>query len=91
MWQVLETLLIHISQISPSFILLKDSVKKYHLKLSKDGKEYDEEIEIDTENETETFHVPKTSPNEESADMVYDFKKVIDIFFSNLHKMSHIM
>ena len=52
------------------------SVKKYHLKMSKDGQDYDEKIEIDNEKETETFHVPKTSPEEEAADMVYDFKKV---------------
>ena len=45
--------------------------------MSKDGQDYDEMIEeIDPEKETETFHVPKTSPNEEAADMVYDFKKV---------------
>lgn len=53
----------------------KNSVKKYHLKLSKDGKEFDEEVEIDTKNETEMFHVPKTSPKEAAGDMVYDFKK----------------
>ena len=83
-----ETLLIQTTHISSSFLLLKNSVKKYHLRLSKDGKEYDEDIEIDIENETETFHVPKTSPNEESADMVYDFKKVINIF-SRTFIMNH--
>lgn len=54
----------------------QNSAKKYHLKLSKDGKEFDEEVEIDTKNETEIFHVPKTSPKEAAGDMVYDFKKV---------------
>ena len=45
--------------------------------MSKDGQDYDEMIEeIDPEKETETFHLPKTSPDEEAADMVYDFKKV---------------
>ena len=45
--------------------------------VSKDGQDYDEMIEeIDPEKETETFHVLKTSPDEEAADMVYDFKKV---------------
>ncbi|XP_073250529.1 uncharacterized protein [Porites lutea] len=34
-----------------------------------------EMIEIDPEKEMETFHVPKTSPDEEATDMVYDFKK----------------
>ena len=45
--------------------------------MSKAGQDYDEMIEeIDPEKETETFHVPKTSPDEEAADMVCDFKKV---------------
>ncbi|CAH3021366.1 unnamed protein product, partial [Porites evermanni] len=53
-----------------------DSVIKYSLKLSSGtGEEYDEKIEIDAEKETETFHVPKTSPDEEAGDIVYDFKK----------------
>lgn len=50
---------------------------KYRLKLkTKDGKDYDEEVQIDTQKETETFHVPKTSPDNEEADIVLDFKKV---------------
>ena len=46
--------------------------------MSNDGQDYDEMIEeIDpVVKETETFHVPKTSPDEEAADMVYNFKKV---------------
>ena len=46
--------------------------------VSKDGQDYDEMIEeIDpVVKKTETFHVPKTSPDEEAADMVYNFKKV---------------
>ena len=46
--------------------------------VSKDGQDYDEMIEeIDpVVKETETFQVPKTSPDEEAADMVYNFKKV---------------
>ena len=48
------------------------------LPVSKDGQDYDEMIEeIDpVVKETETFHVLKTSPDEEAADMVYNFKKV---------------
>lgn len=59
----------------PSF---PESTKEIQLlTVSKDGQDYDEMIEeIDPEKETETFHVPKTSPDEEAADMVYDFKKV---------------
>ncbi|XP_078342903.1 uncharacterized protein LOC144628635 [Oculina patagonica] len=53
-----------------------DSVEKYKLKLkTEDGKDYDEEVEIDTKKETETFHVPKTATDEKEADIVLDFKK----------------
>ena len=38
-------------------------------------------IEIDPENEMKTFHVPKTSPDEEAADMLNDFKKVNNHLF----------
>lgn len=56
-----------------------DSAAKYRLKLkTDDGKEYDEEVQIDTQKGTETFHVPKTSPDNEEADIVLDFNKVSD-------------
>ena len=58
------------------------SVAKYTLKMNKDGKDYEEKIDVDTENETETFHVPKTSSDNEAADIVYDFKKVIHYYCS---------
>ena len=46
---------------------------KYSLKLSSGtGEEYEEKIEIDADKEKETFHVPKTSPDEEAGDMVYE-------------------
>ena len=61
-----------------------DPVKKYRLKLkTEDGKEQEGEVEIDTKKETETFHVPKISPDKEEADVVIDFKKVSD--FTALH------
>ena len=50
--------------------------------MNKDGKDYEEKIDIDTENETETFHVPKTSSDNEAGDIVYDFKKVIRYYCS---------
>ena len=50
---------------------------KYTLKMNKDGKDYEEQVDVDTEKEIETFHVPKTSPDNEAGDIVYDFKKVI--------------
>ena len=50
---------------------------KYTLKMNKDGKDYEEKVDVDTEKETETFHVTKTSPDNEAGDIVYDFKKVL--------------
>ena len=55
----------------------RSSVSKYTLKMNKNGKDYEEKVDVDTEKETETFHVPKTSPDNEAGDVVYDFKKVI--------------
>ena len=49
---------------------------EYTVKLSKDGKEYDGEVEVDTKKGTEIFHVPKVSSDEEYGDVVYDFKRV---------------
>ena len=57
-----------------------DTVEKFKLKMkTEDGKDYDEEVEIDTKKETETFHVPKTSPNIKESDVILDFKKVSDM------------
>ena len=55
----------------------RNPVSKYTLKMNKDGKDYEEKVDVDTEKEIETFHVPKTSPDNEAGDIVYDFKKVI--------------
>ena len=55
----------------------RSPVSKYTLKMNKNGKDYEEKVDVDTEKETETFHVPKTSPDNEAGDVVYDFKKVI--------------
>lgn len=52
---------------------------------TEDGKDYDEEVQIDTKKETETFHVPKTSPDQEEADIVLDFKKVSDYRALHVH------
>jgi len=48
---------------------------KYTLKVSENGTDYDEQVEVDTEKETEIFHVPKISPEKDSGDIIYDFKK----------------
>ena len=73
-------------------------MKKYRLKLkTEDGKEEEEEVKIDPEKETETFHVPKTSPDKEKADVVFDFKKVSDFgalhvrnYFTNYNVLSRL-
>ncbi len=57
-----------------------DPVEKYKLKMkTEDGKDYEQEVEIDTKKETESFHVPKTSPDRKEADVILDFKKVSDM------------
>ena len=52
-------------------------MSKYTLKMKKDGKDYEEQVDVDTEKETETFRAPKTSPDDEAGEIVYNFKKVI--------------
>ena len=49
---------------------------KYTFKMSENGTDYDEDVEVDEEKETETFHVPKISPDKDSGDVIYDFKQV---------------
>ena len=57
-------------------------MSKYTVKINDGNKEVDETVEIDTEKETETFHIADngdtspTSPGE--VDIVYDFKQVSD-------------
>ncbi|CAH3130040.1 unnamed protein product, partial [Pocillopora meandrina] len=53
------------------------SVSKYSLELSEGGRTFKEEIAIDITKGTETFHVPKTSPNESAGDIIYDFKRQV--------------
>lgn len=52
-------------------------MSKYKVKLYDGGKEYDEEIEVDTEKQIETIHIPETdSSNAGEVDVIFDFKKV---------------
>lgn len=44
--------------------------------MSVNGTEFGVEVEVDKEKETETFHLPKISPDMASGDVIYDFKKV---------------
>ena len=68
-----DTFLFFILKQNPT----RNPVSKYTLKINKDGKDYEEQVDVDTEKETETFRVPKTSPDDEAGEIVYDFKKVI--------------
>ena len=74
----------HPSELRYIFFLLalqdsgSDPVEKYKLKVrNEDGKEHEEEVDIDTEKEIERFHVPKTSSDNDEADVLFDYKKVI--------------
>ena len=57
---------------------LQQSVSKYKFKIKDGDKEIEEDVEIDTEKQTETYRIPKTdSGNAGDVDIVYDFKKVM--------------
>lgn len=52
-------------------------MSKYKVKVYDGGKEYDEEIEVDTEKQTETIHIPEIdSSSTGEVDVIFDFKKV---------------
>lgn len=54
----------------------KESVYKYELKIKDGDKAIEEDIEIDTEKQTETYHIPKKdSGNGGEVDILYDFKQ----------------
>ena len=59
---------------------MQETVSKYTVEIDDGKKKVDETIEIDTDKETETFHVPNngdTSPSSPGeVDTVYDFKQV---------------
>lgn len=55
----------------------QDTVSKYNVKIKDGDKEVDEEVEIDSEKQTETVSIPKTdSANAGEVKVVFDFKKV---------------
>lgn len=52
-------------------------MSKYNVKMKDGNEEIDEEVEIDTEKQTETLSIPKTnSGNAGEVKVVVDFKKV---------------
>ncbi|KAM7439293.1 hypothetical protein ABFA07_011363 [Porites harrisoni] len=58
----------------------QDSTAKYTIRMSVNGTEFDEEVEVDEEKETETFHMPKISPDNAAGDVIYDFKRNLTMF-----------
>ena len=64
------------------FFILQETVSKYTVEVDDGKKKVDETIEIDTEKETETFHIPSDGDTSSSSpgdvDVVYDFKRVSD-------------
>ena len=55
---------------------LQETVNKYKLKINDGNKDVEENLEIDTEKQTEIYHIPKTdSRNGGEVDIVYDFRK----------------
>ncbi|CAH3130037.1 unnamed protein product, partial [Pocillopora meandrina] len=71
----------------------QSSVSKYSVEFSEGGKTFKEEIAIDITKGTETFHVPKTSPNKSAGDIIYDFKKYRlkpSLFFMQQVTMIHL-
>ena len=59
-------------------------MSKYIVKFKDAGKEFNETIEVDSAKQTEKFHIPKTnSSNAGEVDVVYDFKKVINLLHPN--------
>ncbi|XP_022810634.1 uncharacterized protein LOC111347674, partial [Stylophora pistillata] len=76
--------------LSASVAKEKGSVSKYSLELSEGGKKFKEEITIDTTKGTETFQVPKTSPNESEGNIIYDFKRQVTMIHLPVEKACYM-
>ena len=58
-------------------LISQQTVSKFNVKIKDGDKEVDEEVEIDTEKQTETLSIPKTdSGNAGEVKVIFDFKKV---------------
>ena len=65
------------SMLTDVSLALQETVNKYKLKINDGNKDIEENLEIDTEKQTEIYRIPKTdSRNGGEVDIVYDFKKV---------------
>ena len=49
----------------------------YALKVSNDGKDYDEDVSANIRDGSETFHLRDASSGKDAGDIIYDLKRVI--------------
>ena len=57
--------------------LPQSSLSSYALKVSKDGRDYDEDVSANIRDGTETFHLREASSGKDAGDIIYDLKRVI--------------
>lgn len=64
---------------------------KYKLKIEDGDNAIEEDIEIDTEKQTETYHIPKKySGNGGEVDIVYDFNQVTTLLKGQSGRWLHL-
>ena len=54
-------------------------LQSYSLRVSKDGKDFNERVKVDARKKSETFHLQQASSGKDAGDIIYDFQKVINI------------
>ena len=55
---------------------MQRTLPSYPLKVSKDGQDFDEQVSVDLQRRTETYHLREASTGKDAGDIVYDFKRV---------------
>ena len=68
-----------------NFLSFSRIPQSYTLKVSKDGKDYEDQIVVDTRKNTETSHLRRASSGKDAGDIIYDFQRVIN-FNNKLNK-----
>ena len=70
-------------------------MSQYIVRFQDAGKEVNETVEVDTEKQTEKFHIPETnSSNAGEVHVVYDFKRVINLlhlYLGHLHQELYLI
>jgi len=51
------------------------------LKVSKNGKDFDERVKVDPRKNSEIFHLQLASSGKDAGDIIYDFEKVMSFFY----------